>query len=835
MGEHPESARIRAMKSKWGRPAAWIHVLATSIWACCPAFLFYVLVLQPTTISLARLAVSALLVPALAILGYKISIRFRLLSTANWLRVLAASAAAAGLAVLILSINPGKTYLFYGPHTLRIQPVGISDGQAVELRWFNTTLGDVSFDTFQQDGNWQRSAEGLRLTANSEAPLIWRGFTGGRATLGFTGTPGATLRVTWDGQPRDITFKEARARTVVETAFALPGWGYAGLSLLLYGTLLYAVVIVILNSQIAEPSAILPGWSGWLLLIGLFISLLLLASNVPTASIQLPLLIALTSLLAAPAWLLNERFLNRAPWRAGIQHLEEILRRRSTLLVLIGSAALAIGLFGRTVWMNWTMFDDHEIMQYVGPGHGLSFGRMWTNLPKTEIGQFGYSLRFRPTYWLLRLLECVVWGARPYLWHAFRVVILAISLSLFWTVMTPVLGWVTAGLLCAYTLTFPYWSQIIAWLGPGETYAAAGLALYVWGMVRILHPPRDGRKPHILSGAAVIVGSVLCIGSKENFVLLALPSAYLGYRALRHKDKAAFVIALASVLFAAYVGTGALLAVTRQGVDIYSHPVSPADRVAHMVMSLEDARYGTPLLLLAVLAVAPAAGLLASGLPVRTRRSILKAQCWLAAFCLIYLSQLLFYNGEWPTGTRYDFPGMLYIPAAMVILTVYGVQLAPEAKRATFSRTWRLALGIALALVTLMKGYSPTITFVDRMVKSSNEFVRGIEHAASTLRAHPDYGLVIESGSVADYEAVFSHEEFLRAYGVQNSIFLRMHGYSLETALYKQEKKLVAHLTDVSARGASGFEPLDVLDGFGEKCLSLILSGDYETGCPPLN
>jgi len=834
MGEHPESARIRAMKSKWGRPAAWIHVLATSIWACWPAFLFYVLVLQPTTISLARLAVSALLVPALATLGYKTSLRFRLLSAAHWLRVLAASAAAAGLAVLILSINPGKTYLFYGPHTLRIQPVGISDEQAIELRWFNTMLGDVSFDTFQQDGDWQRSAGGLRLTADSEAPLIWRGFTGGRATLSFTGTPGVTLRVTWDGQPRDITFKETRARTVVETAFALPGWGYAGLSLLLFGTLLFAAVIIILNSQIAEPSATLPDWSGWLLLIGLFISLLLLASNVPTASIQLPLLIALTSLFAVPAWLLNEQLLSRAPWRAGIQHLAEVLRRRSTLLVLIGSAALAIGLFGRTVWMNWTMFDDHQIMQYVGPGYGLSFGQMWTNISKTEIGQFGNSLRFRPTYWFLRLLECVVWGARPYLWHAFRVLILAISLSLFWTAMTPALGWATAGLVCAYTLTFPYWNQLIAWLGPGETYAAAGLALYVWGMVRILHPPRDGTQPDIMAGAAVIVGSVLCIGSKENFVLLALPSAVLGCHALRHKDTVASAAALASILFAAYVGAGVLLAVTHQGVDIYSHSVSPADRIAHLLLSLEDARYGTPLLILAALAVAPAAGLLAPDLPKHTRSSILRAQCWLAGLCLIYLSQVLFYNGEWPTGSRYDFPGMLYIPAAIVILTVYGVQLAPEVNRATFSRTWHLALGITLALVTLMKGYSPTITFVDRMVKSSNEFVRGIEHAASTLRAHPDYALVIESGSVADYEAIFSHEEFLRAYGVQNSIFLRMHGYSLETALYKQETKLVAHLTDVSARGTSGFEPLDDFDGFGEKCFSLILSGDYETGCPPL-
>lgn len=822
------------MKSTWRRPAAWIRVLATSIWACYPAFLFYVLVLQPPVPSLSRMAISALFVPVLAMLGYKTSAHFGLFSRTHWVRLLAASAIAAGLATLILAHNAEKSYLFAGPHTLRVEPLGLSGDQSIELRWFTTTIGDVSFDTLQEQEGWMRSADGLRVTAGSEGPLIWRGLVGAKATLTFTGTPGTALRVLWDGNAQELEFTQGRSRAVVERTFSLPWWGLIALSLLLLGTLVFGAALITLNSQNVRTSATLPGWLGWLLLIGLYISLLLLASNLSGLPGQLPLLIALTCLLTVPAWLFDERLAKAAGWHRGLEYVDEVLRQHTMLLVILGSAALAFGVFGQTMRMNWTGFDDHQIMQYVGPGHSLSLGQMWDKLPSTEIGQFGSSERFRPTYWFLRLLECVAWGAHPHLWHAFRVLILAVSLSLIWTVLTPSLGWIGAGLLCAYTLTFTYWDQVFAWLGPGETYAVAGLALYVWGAVRVLRFRRDGMRKNLAAEAAVVFGSMICIGSKENLVLLVVPSAYLGYHALRDKDKLTFASALISILFASYVGASVVLALRHGGVDVYSQPVSPAQRIANSMPSLYEGRFGAPLLVLAALTVAPAAGLLVPGLPNRARDSILRAQGWLAALCLLYLSQLIFYNGEWPTGTRYDFPGMLYIPAALVVLTIYGIQIAPDTQLAAFSRAWRLALVGSLAAVTLTRGYGSTIMYVDQMVKATNQYVEGIEHAAATLQAHPDFALVIESGSVDDYEAVFSHEEFLRAYGVQNSIFLRLHDYSLATARGSQETKLVTDLVDVSARGTGGFQPLDELDAFGEKCFSLVLSRDYETGCQPL-
>jgi hypothetical protein len=209
--------------------------------------------------------------------------------------------------------------------------------------------------------------------------------------------------------------------------------------------------------------------------------------------------------------------------------------------------------------------------------------------------------------------------------------------------------------------------------------------------------------------------------------------------------------------FAAYVSTGAAMAVLRQGADVYSHSVLPAARIRYLGASLGAAQTVIPLItLVGLMAVVGSSHLLARG-KTETRRAAWRAQGWLLVLLAIYMSQIVFYNGEWPTGMRYDFPGLLYIPVGIVVLTVFGTRVAASAGHVAGSWTLRLALGFALLLLTLWRGYGPTTAFVDGMVRSTNEFVLGIESTASTLQAHRDHALVIESGGVDDYESIFSH------------------------------------------------------------------------------
>jgi hypothetical protein len=263
--------------------------------------------------------------------------------------------------------------------------------------------------------------------------------------------------------------------------------------------------------------------------------------------------------------------------------------------------------------------------------------------------------------------------------------------------------------------------------------------------------------------------------------------------------------------------------------------MNPNARISHVFNSLRSTRRPASLLALVALTAAPAAMLLLPGLSMERRKSVLRAQLWLAILCAIYLSQMAFYNGLWPDGTRYDFPGLLYIPAALLIVLQQGIELVPEAAREQARGVARFALGLSLLVAVAVKGYQPIIQFVDSNVKSTNLFVAGVEQMASRLRSHPDRALVIESGNIADYELIYSYEQFLRAYGAKNSIFLRIHGYSVETSRYDQEAKLTGDLVQLSATGTDGFTRLSDLRGFGEKCYSLSLSGPFQTECEPIN
>jgi hypothetical protein len=195
---------------------------------------------------------------------------------------------------------------------------------------------------------------------------------------------------------------------------------------------------------------------------------------------------------------------------------------------------------------------------------------------------------------------------------------------------------------------------------------------------------------------------------------------------------------------------------------------------------------------------------------------------------------LFFYNGFWPRGNRYDFPGLLYIPASIFILLWLGLGLAPVVNKGFHFYLLKTSFTVALMLMVIIKGYNQITQTLDLYVKETNEFHYGLQNIVSRLREHEDYALVIESSVIWDYEPVFSYEIFLRSYGVKNKLFLRINGYSLETANSDWEKGLTSQLLDVSEKGNGEFLPLNLLKTFGDKCFSFSLSGSNNTTCIPI-
>lgn len=842
--------RIPPVIGMRARSVTWARLLLSVAWACFPAFLFYLLVLQPPVLSRSRLALSAILVPVFAAIAYRTLPRVRQsLSRTQRLALLAGSALLSLLAAVPLSQASTKTYLFGAQHSLRVEVVKVSAGQQVELRWFHTSLGDISLDSVSTGDGWQRKGDVLGLSSGPASALTWRGWTGGQSTLAFTGTPGSVIRVSWDGVARTIDFAQTGGRADFTSDFALPWWQLPALVLLLWGATLYFVVVPVLHSQIRFPEAYLPAWIGWTLLLAPFFALMFLVWNSSLDDLQLPLVLSLSSFLVAPVYVVIQHLPRQSPARNLAHRAANLVQRHPVAATLACTSILVIAIFGRSIWTNWAVADDHEILLFVGPGRSLSLAEMFRYLPFTEAGQFGAVQRFRPTYWFLRLLESVVWGANPYYWHAFRVLIMILATAALWRLVSRQLGWLTAGVLCAYTLTFPYWREIIGWLGPGETYAVLGLPPFLWGMT-VLMQARDSDPPwrRAGAGAGVVLGGILAVGSKESFVLLAIPSLYLAFQGARAKDPIALVAGLACLLFAAYVGTSVILALSKAGVDVYSHSVALPDRVAHVLGGLKPPDQLAPFANLAALILVPAAVLATRGHSRETTKAAGWGAFWIVTFIVIYLSQLAFYNGDWPTGTRYDFPGLLYVPGVIYLAIRLTADLIPPSERAIGIPTAQAALGIGLAILLGIRGYGPTIGFLNGNVESTQAFVSRVERISSILRAHDDYALVVESNSVSDFEAIYSYEAFLRSYNVRNNLFLRLHGFSASTSLYEQESRLAGVLEEVSMHGNGlsstvvgllplprqgdvGYSPLAELSGYEDRCYSLLLSYPVATEC----
>ncbi len=816
------------------RTLAWKRAALAVLWAGGLSFTLYMLIQETPQFSRSKFGLSVLFFLLLVLIAYRNLPGVRFLSPRARLILMAGSGLPALLGGAFLFFHPEKTILISPQHELRIEVIHFSEGQVFRIVRLQTSLETVSNDSFQNLEGWARRGN-MFTPASNASSLTWTGWTGSQSQLYLSGTPEVTVKVTWDDTSRVIDFAQTDGNAVVKQAFPMPPWEVPLLFLLLWIMVLYPACMVCVNWQVSLPGALLPPAVGSIFLAGLLSLFILLILSLPVENLELLLVLTLACLSLPPVYLISRRLPQSRLGRLAKFWPGTGFNRFSTPFILGFSLLMAIGIFGGSLWAKWSMTDDHEIVSFLGPAGKMSFGQIFAILPQTEVGAWGATGRFRPTYYFLRLLECVLWGAHPLYWHAARILLLALGLSLFWLLMRPSLGWLASGLLCAYALTFPYWVDVIGRLGPGETYAAAGLPLYLWGTAHALQEPQPGAKRQFLIGAAMLAGGVICIGSKENFVLLIFPTIYVACRSLKRKQPILFAASLGAALFASFVGGVVLLAITRSGRDVYSNPVSPLVRLETILGVLQNDPQN-----LAALGIF--AGLIALLCLIylkrdptgKTARWVRHAQFWLILLGVLYLSQLFFYNGIWPTGSRYDFPGLLYIPAAVYILFELGRKIMPESGGESQTPLLKTSLILSLIIVIAGKGYASILQSVEDNVKATNEFTAEIETISSTLKAHPGYALVIESGRAIDYEPVLSYTAFLRTEGAGNPFFLRLHGYSPATAAPGLESQLATSLWNLSTRGNRDFLPLDHLSSFGNKCFSLNLSGASATGCTPL-
>ena len=509
----------------------------------------------------------------------------------------------------------------------------------------------------------------------------------------------------------------------------------------------------------------------------------------------------------------------------------------SWLLIVAGSLLATWLLLRENLDAKWWIQDDHRIQQCLGPDRKASLGEFGELLASTELRKLGTYPRVRPSYHVLRTLETIAWDDSPRLWYAARMILFAASFVLFWRALSRWIGVVAAGGVILYCLTYGFWGDIFCRLGPGETYCVPGTAMFVLAAAGLLRHTLLEVAPAWKTAAGywllLTVGAFVAMGSKESFLLLLLPTLALLVLMIV-KKRLGIMGAVCFGLIIAYgtfLITFIVLGLRHTGRDVYMQEAGAGFRVSLIGPGLVQAFRDT------VWCNGAAAVILVGALVLCRRhlrklvRPLVQTAAILLCLLMLYVSQFVFYGGDWPGRTpRYHFPGRLMQPLYWVALVVLAVKILQAAGvKGQVMLAVRVVAIEGLLLLVAFTGFAPLRDYCKANARRSRGFTDTIDKLVQLLRREPDRPLLLVSHTSRDGEPAVSVQRFLASRSVRNPIFLELRWRKPPKYWTQQELRIHRTMARWSRNGEEGFGALGELPS-GRRCFAIGLSDDVPTG-----
>lgn len=500
---------------------------------------------------------------------------------------------------------------------------------------------------------------------------------------------------------------------------------------------------------------------------------------------------------------------------------------------------------------QWYLIDDHEIMDFMGKDHRLSFNEIPEILMRTEVGLHKENGRYRPSYYLLRLLETALWGDNPHLWYSFRIVLFGASIFIAWHILSHFFGIIVGGLSCLTMLSHPFWSEIWSRLGPAETYCVFGLSLYCLAFSK-LWVQKKSRNANLWWGLLAL-GAVISMGSKENFLLLLPSSAILVYHVWKKAriGMIPIIINLILFLFGMFIVGALIFILMNKGVDVYLRPVDPLSRIRILQSGLGYWIIQLPFWLSLFLFIVARLFHQQHKLSAEVLRELKRLLIIQTCLLFIWYSQFVFYNGSWPCGSRYDFPGLLAQDLAYIFLI-----FSPITVMRTFSSNsyFQYAKNLAHILIILLLTFQIIHSGINnyKMIYGncaanrikSQDFTKILAGIIRQAKENPKVPLIIMSHNVWDYESIVSLRRFFAFHDIKNPISLKIEGWSKLTCKNDLERLLCERLNNLSeGKDIPGqtnitqqprFYPLHSLPQADNMCFAIDMSGNSTSPCTNL-
>jgi hypothetical protein len=479
------------------------------------------------------------------------------------------------------------------------------------------------------------------------------------------------------------------------------------------------------------------------------------------------------------------------------------------------STAIAFGLIGRQVFSaNWGIVDDHATFSFIGTGQRMPITDfLHVLLTKTEIGDPSYG-RFRPSYYFFMLLESAAWGKNVHLWYLARTFFFAVFIaSLWWLLSKFVRIWLAAALLLPI-LFLPFWGGVWARLGPSEIYGTLALGLTLFGIYTLVESPDENKR----KWAAVLVtfAAVLLIGSKETFIPLsgaALSVLVFAGFTRRIPPWMAACFSLVTCLYAAAVVFAVQRSVLATGEDFYANTLDLRQLLVIAARALYAVTIGNGLAPCYAIAIV-FFGYCAK----RTKRNL---QDWITSSCIIvaififmagiYFSQQVVYRGQLPLQTRYDFPASLFVPFSYYVLICYVFYQMRFYLHSRITTYISIFLTVAIfaaysARLTLRFSSTPLSQAVSANIQKTDILFKEITALAASAKEKPRSPIILEVYGPDAYEALTGIKSYLRSFGAENPISVRLHTTEKSKgALYD---RLEREMRVMEREGNSQFVPL---------------------------
>jgi hypothetical protein len=488
------------------------------------------------------------------------------------------------------------------------------------------------------------------------------------------------------------------------------------------------------------------------------------------------------------------------------------------IFIFCSFVGISFFLFGPNLDANWWVVDDHEILNFTGPGQFLSFKEILpTLITKTEINPTSSIPRFRPAYYLLRLLETRLWYEHaPMQWYFFRILVFIFFISAIYLFFKKINGPVIGALLAIYITTWTFWYDIFARLGPSETYGALGFTIFIIGFLIFLQNQEGA-----FSWLLLLIGSIILIGSKENFAIILIPLFLIFFTYISSKPTKRLLPCLVIILslgWAFWIWYNLISRIMNQGGDVYHNPVSFLNRVSiiHSYVFQNTQIF----IFLVIIGIIGFIGLFIKRL--KSHKSLFLVMI-IGSFSILALefSQVIFYSYKFLP--RYNFPLSLALPLSLS-LGVYIIQKITYG----FNRKWVFFIVTLLCALGILFFIKPDNwgQIHEKSLENVNQthlFFAKIKEIRQYLNENPDSALIFSGNdAIKYYEPVYSYARFLRAMRVQNKFYLLW-----DTSVADQPNKpnlaidLENQLKNYSIKGNQdwGFSPLSTYTNDPKMCL----------------